>query len=322
MDCIKKGLVEPCLSKWNFKPCDFPKDLNTEGKCYCPPQTLGEGYYWFYEKPNTFAISIINLRLTKDRILEYKQPEFISISYFDTISAEEINPYKRLNATSIRGHAANGELFRTRYHHNVPVNGMELMLMPDFYNTYLSEKYPGEFMNPKAAFSSIDGITEFTELVFLLRQIRTFKGTGVSSHLYYESKVSEALSLIIEKSKTQTGYKPSGNLSKEDIKCLDAVKSYIADHFAFKINSEQLSKIACMGQTKLRYAFKDLYGYTITEFIQNKRIAHAEFMLIKTDFPINQVAEAVGYHHAGRFSSLFKKSTGILPEEYRKLFKK
>lgn len=315
------GLVNPCLSDWNFLSCDIPADLNPEGLCYTPSPELGTGYYWFYEKKDSFAISIIDLKLNQDRIMEYKQPEFISISYYDTISAEEINPYKRLNANYIRGHVADNDWFRARYHHGVPIRGMELMIMPKYYNDKLSAKYPGEFINPKAAFRSIDGVSEFPELILLLRQIRGFKGTGVATHLYYESKVSEAVSLIIEKTKDIKNYSPSKNLSREDIKCLDAVKSYISDHFAFKISAEQLSKIACMGQSKMRYAFKNLYGYTITEFIQNKRIAHAEYMLIKTDFPISQVAEAVGYHHAGRFSSLFQKSTGLLPENYRRLFK-
>ena len=42
-------------------------------------------------------------------------------------------------------------------------------------------------------------------------------------------------------------------------------------------------------------------------------------MLTATDFPIAQIAEAVGYHHAGRFAALFKKNTGLTPEEYRTL---
>ena len=76
-----------------------------------------------------------------------------------------------------------------------------------------------------------------------------------------------------------------------------------------------------MGQTKLRQSFKQAFNTTITEYIQERRIAHAEFLLLKTDFNISNVAEAVGYHHGGRFSALFKQSTGLFPEEYRKLMR-
>lgn len=315
-------LVTPCLSEWNFSSCDVPDRFNSEGLCFCPPPEIATGYYWFYEKKNTFAISIIDFKLKKDIIMEYKQPEFISINYYDTISAEEISPYKRLNANCIRGHVADSQLFKARLHSNVPIHGMELMLMPEYYNDYLLKKYPGEFVDPKSAFRSIDGILEFPELVLLFHQIQGFRGTGASAHLYYESKVAEAISIIIEKTKEKPEYNQCKKLSKEDIKCLDSVKSYISDYFAFNINSEQLCKIACMGQSKMRYAFKSLYGYTITEFIQNKRISHAEYLLAKTDFPINQVAKAVGYNNSGRFSFLFHKITGLLPVEYRKLINK
>lgn len=315
-------LPEPCLEQLEFRPCACKGNLNLEGVCYEPPESLGEGYYWYYEKNGMFTIAVLDLRLKQDKVLEYKQQDFISINYYDSISAEELSPYKRMNANCIRGHVSDCQVFRARYHKNVPIHGIELMLMPGYYHDYLEQKYPGEFPDPKAAFLSIDGITDFPELVLLMRQIQTFQGTGISAHLFYESKVSEAVSLIIDKTKKHKGFTPSGELSKEDLTNLDAVKCYIEDHFAFDIRTEHLTKISCMGQTKLRYSFKKLYGYTITEFIQNKRIAHAEYMLIGTDFPISQIAEAVGYHHAGRFAALFQKTIGLFPEEYRQVMKK
>lgn len=115
-----------------------------------------------------------------------------------------------------------------------------------------------------------------------MRQLQTFQGTGISAHLFYESKVAEALSFIIEKSKEHKGFTPSGDLSKDDLINLDAVKSYINDHFAFDIKADHLTRIACMGQTKLRYSFKKCY------------------------VTISQIAQAVGYHHSGRFASLFR----------------
>lgn len=315
-------LPEHCLLHWNFNQCPCKENLNREGNCYEPPEDFGKGYYWYYEREGMFAISLMDLRLREDCILEYMQPDFISINYYDTISAEELNPYKRLNANCIRGHVSNCKLYRARFHQNIPVHGMELMLMPEYYHDYLAQKFPGDFPDPKAAFLSVDGISDFPELVLLMRQIQAFQGTGISAHLFYESKIAEAVSLIIDKTKKNKNFIHKERLSHEDLQNLDAVKSYIEDHFAFNIHTDQLTKIACMGQTKLRYTFKNTYGYTITEHIQNKRIAHAEYMLLETDFPISQIAKAVGYHHGGRFSSLFQSNTGLLPEEYRRLMKK
>lgn len=318
-----KKLVEPYLIKFGFNQCFHKDSLNLEGKCYEIPKELGEGYYWYYEREEMFSIGIIDIRLYKDTVIEYNHQDldYISVTYFDTVSAEELNPYKRLTANCIKGYISEGNYYRTRYHKNVPIHGVELMLMPKYYSEYLEKLTPSESFDSKAAFLSIDGSSYFPELVLLMRQIEAFKGTGASAYLFYESKVKEAVSLIIEKTKNHTGVVSDLELSKQDIQNLDAVKSYIGDHFAFDIHVEQLVKIACMSQSKLRYTFKKAFGYTITEYIQNKRMAHAEYLLLETDFSIGQIAKAVGYSHAGRFSGLFKKNTGFLPEKYRNLMK-
>ena len=48
----------------------------------------------------------------------------------------------------------------------------------------------------------------------------------------------------------------------------------------------------------------------------------AEHLLIDTDFTMGQVAQMIGCTTSSRFAELFKKSTGILPMEYRKLARK
>lgn len=62
-----------------------------------------------------------------------------------------------------------------------------------------------------------------------------------------------------------------------------------------------------MGRTKLKLAFKEIYGMSITEYIQQRRLSHAETLLAITDFTIEQVSAAVGYSNAGRFANMFKK---------------
>ena len=315
------SMVKGCIDKLPFHQSKVPDFLSSNGECYEVDKDIGDGYYWYYEKENMFALSVMSLKAKEDYITEYIQPNFISVNYYDTISAEELNPYKKLCANCIRGHVSNGELYRARFHKNIPIKGTELILMPYFYHDYIETKYPGVFPNPESAFQSIDGSIDFPELVLLLKQIGKFNGSGVSADLYFESKIIEALSLIIERTKREDKKKIDKTLTIQDMKNLEAVKEYIEDHFAYEIKADQLTEIACMGQTKLRSSFKQAYNNTITEYIQNRRITHAEFLLLNTDFNIALVAEAVGYHHAGRFSALFKQSTGLFPEEYRKLMK-
>ena len=95
--------------------------------------------------------------------------------------------------------------------------------------------------------------------------------------------------------------------------------AYLSDHYASEIPMERLTQIACMGTTKLKSSFKKVYDCTITEYIQQRRMSQAEYLLTSTDLSIGQIAQTVGYSTSSRFAELFRKSTGLLPGEFRKV---
>ena len=97
--------------------------------------------------------------------------------------------------------------------------------------------------------------------------------------------------------------------------------AYLSDHYAAEIPMERLTQIACMGTTKLKSSFKKVYDCTITEYIQQRRMSQAEYLLTNTDLSIGQIAQTVGYSTSSRFAELFRKSTGLLPGEFRKVGK-
>lgn len=98
--------------------------------------------------------------------------------------------------------------------------------------------------------------------------------------------------------------------------------SYISDHYAFDIPLERLAGIACVSESKLKICFKRQMGCTVTQYIQGRSMSQAEHLLIDTDFTMGQIAQMIGYTTSSRFAELFKKSTGILPIEYRRLARK
>ena len=199
----------------------------------------------------------------------------------------------------------------------------ETLFVDDLYDSgstyrYLKEKFPNEYIDPHEAFSNIALTDRFPEMIQVLRQIANYKGNGIAAKLFYEGKVIEAISLIMEYNRQQSST-PSVKISNADLRALENGAAYINDHFNCDISVDQLSHITCMGRTKLKLAFKEVYGVSITEYIQQRRLSHAETLLSLTDFTIEQVAAAVGYNNAGRFASMFKKSTGVYPAEYRKM---
>lgn len=249
--------------------------------------------------------------------MEFDLPECLSITKYESISGEELSPYRRLSAECIKTFVGGYEPYKVLIHKKIPICSIGVEIMPAYYNDYLKKQYPGEYTNPLSAFRQIDQTTDFPEMEMLLHQIKTYRGDGISASLFYEGKVAEAVSLIVEYQKKTK--KNEQHLSSQDIAALENVTAYLNDHYAFEIPLERLAQIACMGTTKLKTTFKQFHNCTVTEYIQQRRMSQAEHLLAKTDLTIGQVAQTVGYSTSSRFAELFRKSTGILPGEYRKI---
>ncbi|MCT4686232.1 MAG: AraC family transcriptional regulator [Vallitalea sp.] len=318
MKSIIKDIHEPYLLEKGFTLDNTNKQFNTMGQCYKIDPKIGKGHYWIYAHSNLFAIAIHDFYFYEDYLLECRLPEYLSITYYDSLSGEELNPYKRLNAGCVKGYWSNGEIYKSLFHKNIPIRSIGIEITPEYYEDYLKSKYSGEYISPRSAVLSIDEDTIFPEMVLLLHQIRNYKSTGMAARLFFESKVTEAISLLIERSKRMKPKTPK-RITKQDLENLETVTSYINDHYAYDLHLEKLSQIACMGTTKLKSNFKEIYKCTITEYIQHRRMSQAEHLLGNTDLNIGQIAGIVGYQSASRFSELFRKSTGLLPSKYREL---
>lgn len=293
--------------------------FNPIGKLYSVPKEFGQGFYWVYSQKDLYDIKIHDFHFYKDSFFNFGIPEgCLGICYYDSISGEEISPYRRLTAGCVKSFIGGLEPCKTLVHRNIPIRSIDIEITPAYYDKYLKEIYPTEYIDPHEAFSNISLTDHFPEMIQLLRQIGDYKGEGIAAKLFYDSKVTEALSLIMTYNNQQKKI-PSVKISSSDLRALENAAAYINDHFNCDISVDQLSHIACMGRTKLKLAFKEVYGTSITEYIQQRRLSHAETLLTLTDFTIEQVAAAVGYSNSGRFASMFRKSTGLFPAEYRKM---
>ena len=208
--------------------------------------------------------------------------------------------------------------FKALIHKNIPIRSVGIEIAPAYYEDYLKKLYPEAQINPIDAFRKIDQTSDFPAMSRLLTEIKDYRGEGIAAKLFYEGKVAEAVSMVVEYQKKHPD-KPVHKLSQQDIESIQTVASYLSDHYAFDIPLERLTQIACMGTTKLKSCFKKYYDCTITEYVQQRRMSQAEHLLIDTDFTMGQIAEMIGYSTSSRFAELFKKSTGILPIEYRRI---
>lgn len=309
---------EPLLTDNLFVPAYDNNSFNSAGHCWRLLPEFGEGFYWVYAKKELYDIKIHNFYFYDDFFMEFNLPECLSITQYESISGEELNPYRRLSAGCIKTFIGGSKPYKALIHKRIPICSIGIEVMPAYYEDYLKKQYPGDYVSPLAAFKQVDQTTDFPAMAKLLHEVKLYRGDGIAAGLFYEAKVAEAVSLVIEEQKKILS-RNEKQLTNQDIGQLENVIAYLNDHYAFDIPLERLAKIACMGTTKLKTSFKQLHGCTITEYIQQRRMSQAEHLLIDTDFTMGQIAEMIGYSTSSRFAELFRKSTGILPIDYRKM---
>lgn len=306
------------LTESSFTPIPNCEQFSPAGSSWQLSPELGGGHYWLYAQKDLFDIKIHDFYFHDDFVLNFDIPEGISITRYDSISGEELNPYRRLSAGSIQTIVGGKQNYKAIIHKRIPIHSVGIEVFPAYYEDYLKKQYPDAYFDLPAAFQCVDQATDFPAMSKLLFEIENYRGEGVAASLFYEAKVTEAIALVVDNQKKQTA-KNAHPLSNEDIAGLRDVISYIADHYTFDIPLERLASIACMSTSKLKTCFKRHTGCTVTEYIQGRRMSQAEHLLIDTDFTMGQIAQMIGYSTSSRFAELFKKSTGILPVEYRKI---
>ena len=322
---MKRDIVteyyRPLLEQNHFLPVPCPDNFGPAGQCWQIAPEIGGGHYWVYAKQDLFDIKIHDFFFHEDQCLDMSIPECISIQRYDSISGEELNPYRRLSAGDIQTIVGGKQRYRALIHKRIPIHAVGVEILPGYYEEFLKKHYPDLYFDLPSAFQSVNQATDFPAMSKLLFEIENYRGDEAAAALFYEAKVTEAIALVVDAWKRQS-QKHEKPLSKEDTESLQNVVSYIADHYAFDIPLERLASIACMSESKLKSCFKRQFGCSTTQYIQGRRMSQAEHLLIGTDFTMGQIAQMIGYTTSSRFAELFKKNTGILPIEYRKLARK
>lgn len=103
-----------------------------------------------------------------------------------------------------------------------------------------------------------------------------------------------------------------------DIRINSAIE-YIEQNYAKNISIETLSGVSNMSVSRFFPAFKNAFGITPIDYLNNYRINRAIIHLMNDDkISIEAVSEKCGFDSSAYFRRVFKKITGKSPREYRK----
>ena len=117
----------PLLKGHGFIPDPDNQQYGSLGISWKLSPEIGEGSYWTYGQKDLYDIKIHNFSFHEDSLLEFSLPECLSITRYDSISGEELAPYRRLSAGCIKTYIGGYSPYRVLIHKNIPIRSMEII---------------------------------------------------------------------------------------------------------------------------------------------------------------------------------------------------
>lgn len=95
-----------------------------------------------------------------------------------------------------------------------------------------------------------------------------------------------------------------------------SAKNFIHQNLSQKISIPTLAREAGTNQCYLKKGFKEMYGSSIGEYIQEHRMIKSKHLLENTEKSIAEIATEVGYSSASSYSQAFKNYFGVTPRSF------
>jgi YesN/AraC family two-component response regulator len=111
--------------------------------------------------------------------------------------------------------------------------------------------------------------------------------------------------------------KPESQSSNQNKQKAEKMAQYIATHYTEPIRVQDIAEAAGLSSCYANTLFRGVFSSTLVGYIAHYRVAHAQKLLLTTDWSITKVALESGFSSISQFYSVFKKSCGVSPNLYR-----
>ena len=193
---------------------------------------------------------------------------------------------------------------------------MELLSL---LKTWMSEKAAGQKMNSQTLYRLRQ---EMLQVVYTYLGRQGVPAQGLASDealLAMEQKATQSMTdmirfvnLLTEKTFAYED-KIRGSFS-----LVEKINQYIRENYKKSIGRTEIAAEFYLAPEYVSKLYKKETGKSLKDAISECRIEQAMLLLKRGDVRVSDVAEAVGFDNFTYFSTLFKKYTGMTPNQYKK----
>lgn len=100
-------------------------------------------------------------------------------------------------------------------------------------------------------------------------------------------------------------------------KRLQYARTFLDEHFHQKIHMSTLADQCGYSYDRFRHLFKEETGYSPLHYLMAKRLDRARDLLIRSDWPVAEIASRCGFSSDAQFCHIFKRESGMTPRQFR-----
>lgn len=109
-----------------------------------------------------------------------------------------------------------------------------------------------------------------------------------------------------------------GGTQSPSTKLAEQAAAYLQQHYQEELTNESVAAALHFHPNYVVRCMKTNYGVTPMHYLLQFRLDRAKRLLVSTEWPIERIAEEVGFRYAPYFSTCFKRSVGVTPLQFRR----
>ena len=155
------------------------------------------------------------------------------------------------------------------------------------------------------------------------RELReAFKGVELIDDNWLEEKMRALLAAMLltqNAVKRATDELPAARAStREELwRRVNRARDFLHANLSARISLSEVATAACLSPFHLLRTFQAAFRQTPHQYLSQVRLERAKFLLEKTRIPVTAICLDCGFTSLGSFSSLFHKTCGMSPRQWR-----
>ncbi|MDQ8735859.1 AraC family transcriptional regulator [Paenibacillus sp. LHD-38] len=147
----------------------------------------------------------------------------------------------------------------------------------------------------------------------LMRTLNKAGGERQSSAFWTQQQTFEELLRMMDLRQNDSYTSPSVTLAEK-------AEAYIKNNYRTEITSQTMADALNFHYNYITRCMKQVYGMTPIDYLSKYRLEQAKLLLLKTEWPVAQIALHVGFENVPYFSNCFTRQIGMPPTKFRKQY--